>query len=125
MARHSPQRFAQTDDKTPTAQENRIAGKLGGKRVRGSGASMYSKGDVRGVALSSADTKIEFLVECKKTEKNSLILKWEWLRKITYEAMAKEKEPALTIEIQGNSDPNVDRDWILVPVRILEKLRER
>lgn len=119
MVRARPQRYIQTDDKTPRAQEERVARRLGGKRVSGSGASMYSKGDVRGVELAG----VEFLIEAKKTEKASISVKWAWLKKITHEALAVGKEPALTIEIQGGEDdPNVDRDWILIPVRIVEKL---
>ncbi len=128
MVRKRLQRFVQNDDKTPTAQENRVAERLGGKRVGGSGASMYSKGDVRDVTLSESGDNTDdgdgvgFLVECKKTEKKSISVKHAWLKKITYEAMAKEKEPMLTIEIQGDSDPNVDRDWAMIPMRVLRKL---
>lgn len=121
MSSVRPQRYIQTDDGTPTSQENRVAGRLGGKRVRGSGASMYSKGDVRDFSLSG----IEFLAECKQTDKASISVKWSWLKKISNEALAIGKEPILTIEIKGgDSDPNVDRDWCLIPLRLIEKMRE-
>jgi hypothetical protein len=119
MPKFVPKSFTH-DDMSPTDQEHRVADRLGGKRVCGSGASMYSKGDVRDVP-SFVGT---FLVECKKTEKASIGVKWSWLKKITNEAFAKECYPALSIEIQGGEDdPVVDRDWIMVPMRVFEKMK--
>jgi Holliday junction resolvase len=115
-----PSRYVKTDDGTPRAQEERIARRTGGKRVGGSGASMYSKGDVRDVTASD----VEFLVECKQTIHASISVKWEWLRKITAEANAVQKEPMLTIEIKGGQkDPLVDRDWVMVPARVFEQMK--
>jgi len=120
MGRFSPQRYSGSSDSSPTGQENRLAARLGGKRVRGSGASMYSKGDVRDVPGGD----IGFLVECKQTIHASLSVKWEWLRKITAEANAVQAEPALAIEIKGGKeDPLVDRDWVMIPARVFEKLK--
>ncbi len=108
---------------TPTMQEDRIAGRLGGKRVRGSGSSMYSKADVRDVSLAGVEDDVEFLVECKQTKYASISVTWKWLLKISAEANAVQKEPALAIEIKGGErDPNCDRDWVMVPARVLEKL---
>ncbi len=116
MARHKSQRYFQTDDGTPTAQENRVARKVDGKRQAGSGASDYAKGDV--------DAK-EFLVECKKTEKGSLRVTKKWLNKISLEANGVQKWPALAIEIQGGPDePMCDRDWVAIPARVFRKLTE-
>lgn len=110
---------------SPAEQENRIAQKLGGKRVKGSGSSIYSKGDVRDVAALSGEglEDTEFLVECKQTSKASISIKWDWLRKITREANGVLKQPMLTIEIKGGQgDPLCDRDWVMVPARVWEKL---
>ncbi len=108
---------------TPTMQEDRVADRLGGKRVRGSGSSMYSKADVRDVLLEGKECDVEFLVECKQTMHASLSVKWEWLLKITAEADAVQKEPVLAIEIKGGKrDPRCDRDWAMIPVRVLEQL---
>lgn len=110
-------------ESTPTAQEDRVADRLGGKRVRGSGSSMYSKADVRDVSLDGEGCAVEFLVECKQTIHASLSVKWEWLTKITAEADAVQKEPALAIEIKGGvEDPRCDRDWIAIPARVLEQM---
>jgi hypothetical protein len=111
-----PRTYFQNDDGTPTAQEERVAARTGGRRVPGSGASPYAKGDVR---LS------RWLVECKKTEHASLSIKKSWLVKISKQAVAIQKEPALAIEIQGGpQDAVCDRDWVLIPARIFEKLTE-
>jgi len=122
--KHRPSKYVQTTGGDPTSQEDRIAKRLGGKRVKGSGASMYSKADVRDVsACVDEDETIEFLVEAKQTVHASLSVKWEWLRKITREANAVQKEPAVTIEIKGGeNDPLCDRDWVMVPVRVFERL---
>lgn len=126
MTSHKPSRYLGTAGGNPSDQEARIASRLGGKRVAGSGSSMYSKGDVRDVEAcceEDSSEKIEFLFECKQTAHASLSIKWEWLRKITDEAGAVQKEPALAIEIKGGpNDPCCDRDWVLVPVRIFERL---
>jgi len=120
MKKVRPERYLGKVDDSPTAQESRIASRLGGKRVRGSGASDFSKGDVRDVQAAG----IEFLVEAKQTIHASLSIKWEWLRKITAEAQAQNCEPALSIEIKGGKDdPMVDRDWIMVPARVWEKMK--
>lgn len=117
--RHRPCKYLGSDDGSPETQENRIAEKLGGRRVGGSGASMYSKGDVRNVKIGGLD----FLVECKQTKHGSLSVKWDWLSKITKEAMAVECEPALSVEIKGGKECHLtDRDWIMLPARVLEEL---
>ena len=61
-------------------QEKEIAKKLGGKQVGGSGASQFSKGDVR--------VGERILIECKTTttEKNSYSVKKKVLDKISAEA---------------------------------------
>ncbi len=91
--------------------------------MSGSGASEYSKADVRDVSLAGDEEGVEFLVECKQTVYASMPITWKWLLKISLEALAVQKEPALAIEIKGGEkDPNCDRDWVLLPARVLEKL---
>lgn len=120
MSKYKPRRYSGTFGGNPTVQEDRIASRLSGKRVRGSGASKYSKGDVRGVSVGD----IEFLVECKQTEKASISVTWKWLSKISNEAVGQQAEPALSIEMKGGEDdPGVDRDWIMVPVRVFEQIK--
>jgi len=113
MARIRPRVFEQ-GGRTPTEQEERVARLVRGHRQRGSGASMYAKGDV------SAD---RFLIECKRTEHASLSLKKSWLDKISREAAAASKEPALAIEIAGGpDDAHGEREWIMIPLRCWKKL---
>ena len=89
MPKHSPKRYRDASS-TPLDQERRVAARTGGKRVTGSGASMYSKGDVRDVPGRG----MTFLTECKQTIHESISVKWDWLVKITKEADAAHAEPA-------------------------------
>jgi len=113
MSRHRQQVYFGDDEITPRAQEDRIAKAIGGRRVPGSGASMFAKGDV---------SQDRFLVECKLTEKASLSVKQSWLEKITAEAEAQGKYPALSIEIQGGERRLAERDWIAVPRSVFQRL---
>jgi Holliday junction resolvase len=112
MARFAPKVFGEQHG-TPTEQEQRVAVKLGGRRQAGSGASDYAKGDVKAG---------DFLIECKQTEKQSLSVKGEWLSKITREAMAAGRTPALSIEIKGIDDRLVEHDWVAVPMSVFRRL---
>lgn len=113
MARIRPRLFEQ-GGVTPTEQEHRVARVVGGHRQRGSGASMYAKGDVLAA---------RFLVECKRTEHASLGVKKSWLDKIAREAAAAGKEPALAIEIAGGpNDAHGERDWVMIPLRCWRQL---
>lgn len=63
-------------------QEKAVAKKIGGKQIANSGATAFSKGDVR---------TDEWLVECKTTTcsgKSSFSIKKEWLDKNKEEAFA-------------------------------------
>lgn len=117
MSRFRPRAYAQGGD-SPTDQEHRVARTVGGHRQRGSGASMYAKGDVR------AD-EAGYLIECKRTVHASIQLKKSWLDKISREAAAAGKEPALSVEIAGGpNDAHGERDWILIPLRCWRKLMQ-
>ena len=99
---------------TPTDQENRVARAVGGHRNRGSGASMYAKGDVR---------TDDFLIEAKRTVHASISVTKKWLDKISGEAAAAGKEPALAIEIAGGPNhAHGERDWVCVPLRVFRQL---
>lgn len=66
-------------------QEKAVAKAVGGKQVANSGATAFSKGDVR-----TAD----WLIECKTTttEKKSFSIKKDWLDKNREEAFAMNKD---------------------------------
>lgn len=95
-----------TTHKTQKKQERRIAKRLNGARQPASGALIWAKGD--------AKTK-ELLIDAKQTEKKSISIKWEWLKKIVDEANGENKTGAISIEFL-NYDKLYERDWILIPM---------
>jgi len=73
-----------------------------------SGAMSGAKGDV---------VTPEVLIEVKSTVHGSLSVKKEWLDKITGEAMATNKIPALAINfVTGSGEPVSNGAWVAVPV---------
>lgn len=77
---------------------------------------MYAKGDVKTEG---------FLIECKFTEKKSLSIKGSWLAKITAEAHAQNKDPALAIQINGTENKGLsETDWVAVPMSVFKRLTE-
>lgn len=123
MARFRPRVFSQHSD-SPRDQEDSVARHLGGKRQAGSGSSIYAKGDVLQRSTNAHDLD-RFLVECKQTVHASLSVKGEWLAKITKEAMAAGKEPALAIEIKGHEDPVLEAHWVAIPMSVFKRLFDK
>ena len=108
-----PKRF-DPDYKGPNKskrQESRLAKMLGGRRQPASGALDFAKGDVKTDLL---------LLEAKRTGKKSLGVKAEWLEKITREARAEGRIPALSIELPTNHA--TPTDWTMVPTEFLRDL---
>jgi hypothetical protein len=95
-------------------QEIRVARRLGGRRNKASGACAMSKGDVfvkeRG-----------WLAEAKTTGKKSMSVKRDWLVKISREASAEKLVPALVVSFE-DVPVDVDRDWVMLPIRELLRL---
>ncbi len=89
-------------------QEHDIAKLIGGKRNPLSGSDYRAKADVK---------SDKFLIEAKMTEKASLSVKAEWLEKITMEAMAQGRLPALSIRLNFDNRL-VEHDWYLVPASV-------
>lgn len=81
------------------AQEKRDARDHGGVLQPRSGAGRFRKADVR--------TQLT-LIENKRTDKQQMIIKGEWLDKVRREAYADGRTPILGIEIAG-------REWVLLP----------
>lgn len=88
-------------------QDRRVAKRLGGTVVPGSGRLPGRKGDVR-------VDKRRLLIENKATDKASLSIRATWLRKIEKEAMAVGLTPAVSLTIG-------DIEWVLLPVWALEE----
>lgn len=88
---------------------------LGGKVQKGSGAGEYQKADVK---------TVELLVENKATSHASMSVKGAWLTKVTKEATAEGRDPALAIEIGAIKDPLTENRWIAVPESVMARLLE-
>ena len=113
MTRFRPKVFEDFEDGDPKVQENRVAREVGGKRQPGSGSSVYAKGDV--------DAN-DFLIECKQTKNKSIRIESKWLAKISREAFAVGKDPALSIDIKGQEDEFCERDWVAIPMSVFKRL---
>jgi len=96
-------------------QEKEAATRYGGRVKPGSGSSPLSKGDVKTRA---------FLMEMKCTIHGSISIKGEWLEKIAGEARYEGREPALEIQIDGITDPLVEKKWVLIPATLFADLNE-
>ena len=120
MARFQPRVFEQ-HTRSPNEQERRVGKSVAGRVQPGSGSSIYAKGDVIQRTKNAHDLD-RFLIECKQTIHASLSVKGEWLSKITKEAMAAGKEPALAIEIRGHEDPTTEAHWVAIPMSVFKRL---
>jgi hypothetical protein len=93
--------------------EKKTTKRLGGRQQPASGAMDHSKGDIK---------LADFLVENKTTINESLSLKLEWLRKISDESIALNREPAVAIQfVDHTGRPVTDGTWILVPERVFKE----
>lgn len=98
--------------------ENRVARELGGKRLPRSGANRWSKWDK---ATANGDIAVpEIHVEHKRTEKDSMSLKREWLEKVTIGSRAQAKEPAMVLTFEDAT--SFPQDWALIPLDMLKQL---
>ena len=80
-------------------QENYVAKKFGGDRVKNSGATAFAKGDV---SLN------EFLIECKTktTPSESISIKKDWLEKNVKESLFMGKKYSALAFNFGPNEPN-------------------
>ena len=99
--------------------ESLVAKRLGGKQQPGSGAIAGAKGDI------TLDTKYNFLIENKASSGKSFSLPKDWLYKISREAIASERVPALAFQFtdsQGRSDRQ-DR-FVIIPEWLFQELTD-
>lgn len=93
-------------------QEKRVAKTLNAKVQKASGSQAFHKGDIKSK---------ELLIEAKRTDKDSMSVKKEWLIKINAEAAAYNRIPGLSLEFDNM--PNlVPKDWIAIPAKELKYL---
>lgn len=93
--------------------EKRLAKEMGGRLRPASGAMAGVKGDI---------ARGDVLLEAKSTTRDSLGVKYEWLAKISREAVAENKTPALAVsfvDTSGKAFPH--GDWVMVPRRVFEE----
>ena len=94
--------------------EAQLAKRLGGRQVPGSGNQDHSKGDV--VTSGSAISGAGFVVEGKSTIHGSLYIQLDWLTKVTREALATSKRPALSVAfVTRDGRPKVNGKWMMIP----------
>jgi len=93
--------------------EKKTAKRLSGRLTPGSGA-LSAKGDFE---------YLQWLVENKATEAESLVLKLDWLTKIYGEALAVGREPALSIQfVTGDGSPRDRGAWVMIPEKMFRNL---
>lgn len=89
--------------------EGHAAKSMGAKLRPASGAMLSAKGDM---------TRGTWLIEAKSTTNASMPIQLGWLVKITEEALATGKNPALLISFvlpDGRPKPNCDSEWVCMP----------
>ncbi len=100
--------------KAGRASEKRIIRDLGGRGRPASGAMEGAKGDID---LGKT------LMEAKSTTNASIVLKLDWLAKITHEALGEGKTPALAVSfIQPDGAPMRNGEWVLIPMHRFKEL---
>jgi hypothetical protein len=103
--------------------EQRVAKKTAIRLTPASGAMPGAKGDGR---LSTEAQK--WLVEMKSTDKNTHSIELGWLVKITEEAAAAGRNPALLFSFvlkDGRPRPNAPTEWVAMPLYLFEELTKK
>ena len=115
LSDHADQREAVKRSKK---HEERVAGKLGGRRVRRSGGMRYSKnytvteGHDLGCRLLKGEHKFV------RPATGSISVKREWLMALLELTKRLPQEPALLITFEGMKP---HQDWILMPLAVVQK----
>lgn len=112
MFERQNQKTAKSKVKNSQKQEERLAGKLGGHRNRGSG-------NVRGTPWENPDRRgdvilKDFCIEAKMTSKKTYTINQGVVGKAYAEAMQEGKDWALAITIEGFDNPNVPNKFVMV-----------
>lgn len=114
--------------------ENRLAAKLGGKRLPQSGAKRLSKYAFK--AQTSLDVKPDtitmngdialkdFWIEHKRTDTGTMSIKREWWEKLVEGARAADREPALLVTFEKKASPSSKPvDLVLITLEAFERMR--
>jgi hypothetical protein len=112
-------------NKKSRKQEDRVASKVGGRRVSGSGNQMPAmrvKSGYRNTSCKPGDVNAQdFLMEAKRTDAGSIRITGDMLTKIEAQAAMKGRLPALAIEI-GAMLPMTEKDWVMMPLSVFNQL---
>ena len=97
--------------------ERRDAKAIGGKRISGSGNRIWSSS--RSKTDRGDISTPEFHVEHKRTERESLSIKRDWLEKVADGAEDVSKDPALLIAFERPHEPPYR--WVMVPLEVAQR----
>lgn len=97
-----------------SSQEKRVAKRTQGNKVANSGATRFSKGDVKCE---------KFLIECKThlTEKQSMSIKSEWIKKIKEECFAMNRPYWALVFNFGET--GVPEDYVIIDMKMFKLLQ--
>lgn len=96
--------------------EAKVAPKLSARLRPASGAMVGAKGDM---------VNKDWLFESKTTTGKTLAVELGWLVKITAEAIAARKNPALVMSFvlpSGRPVPNCESEWVAMPLQTYKEL---
>lgn len=116
--------------------ENRLASRLGGKRLPQSGAKKFSKYTLRAqTSLSETPSTVtmngdlalkDFWVEHKRTDTATMSIKKDWWLKVRDGAIAADREPALILTFENKASPSSKPiDLVLISLEAFEKMRSK
>jgi len=108
-------------------QEQRVADRLGGRRLPANGAKSISRWSTSKVLNTNPTQKgdlscREFHIEHKRTETDTMSIKREWVRKVSEGARFAGKDPAVIVTFEKRGMP--EEDWVLVPIAVFERMRD-
>jgi hypothetical protein len=116
--------------------EERLAKRLGGRRLPQSGAKQASKSAFAAqMSLERKAARVtlngdfdigDFWVEHKRTETDTISIKREWWLKVSDGARSEGKEPAIMVTFERKAKPGTKPiDLVLIPLEVFERLRGR
>jgi len=99
--------------------EDKLAGRLGGRRLPGSGNKPWSRFDK---TTAKGDVGIKgFHLEHKETEALSIGLKLAWLHKVADGARRVMKDPGLVVKYERPVGTE-DEEFVVLPIEVFERL---
>jgi hypothetical protein len=119
--RNIRKRFEDKKDQRSTYQELDLAKDLGGKRRAYSGANRPVSVYNQGPGYNGDVTVGDYEIEAKRTDKDSISLKIDWLIKISKGAAGRGKKPAVQIQFDKLNSV-CDNKWVLIEQSTFKEL---